>query len=330
MPRSCWKKVAESSEECEIGKMNTGRSLLSIIALSIIFLGFTLPESRAIAEQMMVLEDAKARIFFEPGVNQGAEEVSQIFPVIKTQTENLFKWRYSERASIVLINNRQRFLRYADHPITVAFADPANNTIVMDFSKIATKPFSLETTLTHEFCHLLLHRHLPDIPRWLDEGLCQWASGGLDEIMYDRKRASLNQAALSGRLIDFESIEHRFPRSEQARILAYEQSKNFVTYLDRRFGTNKLRALLVEMKTGTSVYEAISKTFDTPYEKLEREWAKTIGNDLAWLTYLSTHIDIFLFVGAAMVTVFGFIKFLWKKRYYRDEFWDDDDDEFDF
>ena len=276
--------------------MNSSRRVV-VLSLAIMVLFSPFSNGPAAAKHMMVLEDAKVRIVFEPGVNQGAEEVSRIFPGIKERTESLFRWRYSLRASIVLINNRERFLQYADHPITVAFADPANDTVVLDFSTTSSKPFSLETTLAHEFCHLLLHRHLPDIPRWLDEGLCQWASGGLDEIMFDRGRSVLNQAAITGRFLDFDRLENRFPRSEYMRVLAYEQSKNFVTYLDRRFGTEKLRAVLEEMKNGATVYEAAAKIYDTPFETLEKDWMESIRNDWAWLTYLSTHFDIFLFVG---------------------------------
>ena len=316
------------------GKMNAGRCVF-VFSLAIMAVFSLFSDGPAAADHMMVLEEAKARIIFEPGVNQGAEEVAKIFPEIKERTESLFKWRYSLRASIVLINNRERFLQYADHPITVAFADPANNTVVLDFSTTSSKPFSLETTLAHEFCHLLLHRHLPDIPRWLDEGLCQWASGGLDEIMFDRGRSVLNQAAITGRFLDFGRLENRFPRAENTRVLAYEQSKNFVTYLDRRFGTEKLRAVLEEMKNGTTVYEAAAKIYGTPFEALEKDWMESLRSDWTWLTYLSTHFDIFLFVGGALITVVGFFKFLRRKRRYRDEYWDDDeeeeeDDYFDF
>ena len=32
-------------------------------------------------------------------------------------------------------------------------------------------------TLTHEFCHLLVHAIAPRVPRWLDEGLAERAEG---------------------------------------------------------------------------------------------------------------------------------------------------------
>jgi hypothetical protein len=100
---------------------------------------------------------------------------------------------YDQKPLIVMINNRNRFLQTTDHPLTIAYAIPKRNLIVIDYSRVVTTPFSLETTLTHEFCHLLLHEHIPNIPRWLDEGLCQWASGGVDEIIYNLRQSQLNQ-----------------------------------------------------------------------------------------------------------------------------------------
>ena len=91
----------------------------------------------------------------------------------------------------------------AGDPLVVAFAVPQRNLIVIDYSKMITHPLSLETTLKHELCHILLHEHIKTeiLPRWLDEGLCQWASGGIGEIIMDQKRSRLNRAAFSREFI---------------------------------------------------------------------------------------------------------------------------------
>jgi hypothetical protein len=276
------------------------------------------------AERSEMLETSEVIVLFEPGVGRGAENVAEIYTDIKIKTQDLFGWTYNQKPFIVLINNRDRFLKTADHPITVAYAIPARNLIVIDHSRVVTTPFSLATTLTHEFCHLLLHDYIPNIPRWLDEGLCQWASGGFDEIIYNLRQSTLNQVSIAGNFIPFENLSSGFPRSEQERILAYEQSKSFITYLVRHFGEDKLLELLDRMARKESVENAFHTVYRTHLDQMEISWQESIRKNLTWFTYLSNHMYEILFVAGAMLTVIGFFRLIWKKRQYKD---DDDFDE---
>lgn len=291
--------------------------LISIMML------FSILPGQVRAERPEVLETNDVIILFDPGIGDGAENVAKIFTDIKAKTETLFGWTYNQKPFIVLINNRERFLRTADHPITIAYAVPNRNLIAIDYSKVVTTPFSLESTLTHEFCHLLLHDHISNIPRWLDEGLCQWASGGFDEIIYNLRQSALNQASMTGNFIPFESLSSGFPRSEQARILAYEQSKNFVTYLVRHFGEHKLLEFLNQMARGEIFREAFYNVYRTSLDQMELSWKESIRKDLTWFTYLSNHLYELLFVAAAFLTIIGFLKLIRKKHQYKDDDFDE-------
>ncbi len=275
------------------------------------------------AERSEVVETSEVIVMFEPGVGRGAENVAEIYAEIKTKTQNLFRWTYDRKPFIVLINNRERFLKTADHPITIAYAVPERNLIVIDYSRVVTTPFSLDTTLTHEFCHLLLHDHILNIPRWLDEGLCQWASGGFDEIIYNLRQPALNQAVIGGNFIPFETLVSGFPGSEQDRILAYEQSKSFITYLVRHFGEDKLFELLDRMARKESIEKAFNAVYRTRLDQMEISWQESIRKNLTWFTYLSNHLYELLFVAGALLTVIGFFRLIWKKHQYKDDDFDE-------
>jgi hypothetical protein len=296
---------------------NTFFILISIMVL------FSILPGQLRAERPEVLEKNDVIILFDPGIGDGAENVAKIFTDIKAKTETLFGWTYNQKPFIVLINNRERFLKTADHPITIAYAVPNRNLIAIDYSKVVTTPFSLESTLTHEFCHLLLHDHISNIPRWLDEGLCQWASGGFDEIIYNLRQPALNQASMTGNFIPFESLGSGFPRSEQARILAYEQSKSFVTYLVRHFGEHKLLDFLDQMAGGEIFGDAFYNVYRTSLDQMELSWKESIRKDLTWFTYLSNHLYELLFVAAAFLTIIGFLKLIRKKHQYKDDDFDE-------
>jgi hypothetical protein len=49
-----------------------------------------------------------------------------------------------------------------------------------------TYPFTLTVTLKHELCHLFLHYLIGggELPRWFNEGIAQWTSGGIAELMF--------------------------------------------------------------------------------------------------------------------------------------------------
>jgi hypothetical protein len=96
-----------------------------------------------------------------------------MFPHLKANLEREIGWDLNLIPSVLLMKNRKLFQRMAESPLTVAFAVPARNLIVIDYTRMLVRPFSLEITLKHELCHLLLHHHIRghDFPRWLDEGV---------------------------------------------------------------------------------------------------------------------------------------------------------------
>jgi hypothetical protein len=292
------------------------------VLISILVLFLILPV-QVRSERSEILETSEVIVLFEPGIGRGAENVAEIYSEIKSKTQRLFGLTYAQKPLIVLINNRDRFLQTADHPITIAYAVPNRNLIVIDYSRVVNTPFSLETTLTHEFCHLLLHDHIPNIPRWLDEGLCQWASGGVDEIIYNLRQSQLNQASITGNFIPFESLDSGFPRSDQARILAYEQSRSFITYLARHFGEDKILELLDRMIHGEVIEEAFYNVYQIQFNQMEILWKQSFRKNLAWLTYLSIHLYEILFVVGALLTVIGFFKLIRKKHNYKDDDFDE-------
>lgn len=76
---------------------------------------------------------------------------------------------------MLLIKDGKTFHRIAKNSLIVAIAIPEQYLIVIDYSKVHIHPFTLEVTLKHDVCHLLLHHHIPgdNLPKWLDEGISQ-------------------------------------------------------------------------------------------------------------------------------------------------------------
>ncbi len=102
-------------------------------------------------------------------------------------------------------------------------------------------PNALGATLRHEIAHVALARHAPGLPRWLDEGLAQWAAG---RRLGPAERGALEAAARAGELPPLEEIARAFPARHDEADLAYAASLVFVEALVREFGEPRLRAFV--------------------------------------------------------------------------------------
>ena len=293
--------------------------MVKCIRLLILFFLLTLPLS-LFAAPSSVMETSDLVVVYDEGLKPAAQRVLSAYPSIKQTLESTFQWPVNFRPSVVLINNQKEFQQLAGHELVVAYALPGKNVVVIDYSKMNTSPFTLVTIVKHELCHLLLHHHIKsdNLPRWLDEGICQWISDGLADILMDTRRTRLPAAILSGNYFDLAKLAHRFPRDENGLVLAYEQSKSVVEYLNRQYGPQGMRDLLGLLRQGVDIESAFEKQFAISFEKFEDQWRNHLKESISWFTYLSIHLYEILFVSAALLTILGFIRSLLRKRVYEE------------
>jgi len=282
---------------------------------------FILSSNCVYAQQYHVLENSDVKILFEAPLAPAAKEVADVYPQVKAALESTFGWDLNFRPSVLLITDREHFKNMAISPLIVAFAVPNSNLMVIDCTKIASHPYSIENTLKHELCHLLLHYHIPGgaLPRWLDEGVCQWVSDWIGDIIMDQKRSYLNKAALRGSFLSLRSLHYGFPSGKEYILLAYEESKSFVAYILREFGKEGVLRVLDHMKKGKNVEDAFFSALSTPLVDLEIQWRSSIRKKTTWFTYLSYYLYEILFALMALISIYAFIKIMLKKRAYMAE-----------
>ena len=296
------------------------RWLRGFILFSIILMAVPLH-----AKDTRLLTGNGIRVLFKEPLEPVAQELVRIYPEVRKELETTFGWDLSLTPTILITRDTHQFRHWADSPLTVAFAVPEKDWVVIDNSRMTSHPFSLGDTFKHELCHLLLHYHIQStpLPCWLDEGVAQWASDGARDIVLGKKHAILNRTAMSGHFIPLASLSRDFPRSDDQLILAYEESKSFVDYLIGTSGKAGLRNLLDRMKQGQSVEEAVLETYGESLRDLERKWHRDLRTRMTWFTQLSYHLYEILFALAALATIFGAIRVLMKKRRRMREYADD-------
>lgn len=273
------------------------------------------------AEKIPVIQQKDVVVAFEEPLRAAAEESAAIYPIVKKDLEKTLGWRVDFRPTIMLIKESKTFQRMAGSNLIVAFAVPQRNLIMIDYSKMKTDPFTIELTIKHELCHLLLHNHLKNenLPRWFGEGIAQWVSGGMSEIIMHQKRSPLNEATLVGKYIKIRSLTERFPRDGKDIFLAYEESKSLVEYIIGKFGIGGILMILKHLKEGNEMDVAVLKALSISLDELEGEWHNHLKKSITWFTYLSNNLYEILFFLAALIMIYGFIRRLRIKRAYMDE-----------
>ncbi|MBI5102158.1 MAG: hypothetical protein HZB33_10035 [Nitrospirae bacterium] len=292
----------------------TGRSILFTLA---VFLGSCAGPSAA----TQALREEKVIVRFA-GLNENAaREVLALYPLVRTSLMKDLGWSSDMRPEIVLVKDRAAFRKFSGSEHISAFAVSGKDLIVVDYSKMGGRPFTLETTLKHELCHLELHRHITDtrLPRWLDEGICQWVTGGAAEILTAGGRSLLTEAALSDRFIGMQRLTDDFPSDGKGMLLAYEESKSIVEFIIKTYGDAGLRGILGHMHRGDDLENAVLKSLSISLNELEKRWRASLSEKASWPAYLRDNLYEALFLFAALITVCGFFRAVKKRREYKDD-----------
>ena len=140
--------------------------------------------------------------------------------------------------------------------------------------------------LRHEWAHLGLHDHLEGlrVPRWLDEGYAEWASGGFDASEAWRLRVLL----ATGRAPPLDSLSLDWPRDRPSASAAYLLSASAVLYLIEAGGGERGLSLFFERWRASGSYEAaLRRTYGVTSGQLEEDWKEWVKDRYGWLLVVS-------------------------------------------
>ncbi len=253
---------------------------------------------------------------FPSSLRSGAEEVLRLFPSVCRELEDHLGFEVDFHSTVVLVADSIEFQRMTGSSMVVALAVPRRQTILIDRPRSISHPHRLHALLKHELCHLLLHDRIRGgrLPRWLDEGVAQWVSGGFAEVVLPRRGSALDEAVLSGRIIPLKALSRGFYGEDRSVLLAYEQSLSLVQFIVDRYGTGGLLSLLNGLARGESFEAALSENLSLTTASLEEAWHEDLKGKAAWTVFLIGHLyQILFFFGAAILTV-GFVRHIRKKR----------------
>ena len=128
--------------------------------------------------------------------------------------------------------------------------------------------------MTHEAVHVMVHEALDTpylkMPAWLNEGLA----------MYFEPRKRHNVALVSVAVRSGEAPPLRYmysiPGQPGAVRLFYAQARNVVTYMIDALGSDRMTALLRELRSGSEIDEAVQSAYGVSLDELDEQWQSWI------------------------------------------------------
>jgi hypothetical protein len=261
-------------------------------------------------------------VVFDESGRGVAEDVAGAYPGLKAELEETLGWEADFHSGVTLVLLREEeFKKLAGAAPIVAFASSRENTIVVGLLRAVKDTSRFSAILKHELAHLYLAGHIGEenLPKWLNEGVSQWASGGISELLSVGHSTELEKATLLGKLMPLENLDKSFPRDDKRLRLAYEESLSIVEFIVDEYGHDGLRAVLGRMREGEDVRDAFRNGIGVDFEEIEKKWHNRLTIRHTLLTYLSNNIYTVLFVLAALITLYGFVRLVLRMRAYREE-----------
>ncbi len=266
-------------------------------------------------------KDNWVTIRYEKSLQVDAKDVAAMYQSVKRELERKLNRKIGFQPNIFILSASSFQKLVQGNNLITAFADPVNNTMVIDHSKVLGTPLDLKLTIKHELCHLLLHDYIQkdNLPKWLNEGVSQWVSEGMADIInFDRDKVLKNAVLFKG-ILPLKDISAHFPRSPDLFKLSYEQSRSVVEYIDDTFGTDKLLDILNELQKGQGIAGAVHTSLGIKINELENAWHRHIQRKYTWFRYVSDNIYWLIFFAGAVITILGYLHLRMRMKKYADE-----------
>jgi hypothetical protein len=277
------------------------------------------------AENHIFFQDENLIVIGDSRLEPEAAYLVQSYPEARSDLEKTLGWELLSRPRVYLTGNREEFERISGSPFVSALAIPSEHIILVYITPATSKPYVLNETFRHELCHLLLHDHIkePNLPRWLDEGVCQWISGTLGEILRG-EGAAADRVETAGRFIPLNRLAVSFPRDGESLFLAYEEGRSFVEFVAGHYGRDGVVRILKRLGEADSdekdpIEAAVAGALGKSFREVQEEWIEDMGRRRAWLVWTAQHMYEIVFFGAAVLSVAGFVRMKVRKGRLGDE-----------
>lgn len=131
-------------------------------------------------------------------------------------------------------------------------------------------------TAGHEIIHILVDRagagRVGFVPSWLNEGLAEFGNPE-PSFSYD---VALEFAIETNQLLPVIHMQ-AMPGDPEKAIIFYGQSRSIVSYMVYVYGPDRMRQLMVTLKSGKRIDTAVEEVYGITLEELDTLWREAVG-----------------------------------------------------
>ena len=132
-------------------------------------------------------------------------------------------------------------------------------------------------TEAHELTHVLVGHLtfscLGFIPTWLNEGLAMYGEGGVQPA----EQSQFDQAKSANQLPSLRSLTGAFSAEATRATLSYTEAYSVVDFMIKTYGRDKMTSLLLDLKDGDTIDQALQAVYGFNTDGLENAWRTSIG-----------------------------------------------------
>jgi hypothetical protein len=164
-----------------------------------------------------------------------------------------------------------------------------------------------KSTEAHELTHVLVGHLtfscLGFIPTWLNEGLAMYGEGGPAAAEVNQ----FDQAKTANQLLALSSLAGAFSDEANRANLSYTEAYSVVNYLIQTYGRDKMTALLISLRNGNTIDQALQSAYGFDTNGLEDVWrasigaAPRVGTSNPTPVFTPTQVPTFVPIGAAPI-----------------------------
>jgi len=152
--------------------------------------------------------------------------------------------------------------------------------------------------IPHEFTHIVQYskflgsrvsniaNYINFPPIWYIEGSAEHQAGGIDPY----GEMVLRDAAINGNLIPLKYLNNFYWLSGPQVFLAYKQGFSAISFLEEKYGTEKLRELFNTIKDEYDFKKAFKESIGITLDEFDREWTENVRRQ--YYPYLEDRLNV--------------------------------------
>lgn len=233
-------------------------------------------------ERWRVIKAEGLRVLHEPGLEETARAVVEVFPEVRAHVHEGFELVVGHEQVVKLYTSMDhlQFSIYPSYEDSLGgWNEPGESIKIL--ARARTGKGELRILLGHEYGHVATFEMGPksnEMPWWVLEGVAELSA----ERYYggpERVDNLVRGWAAAGQIVEWERLADFRGEAQNHMIQVYKQGQHMLGYISQRFGRTKRNAWLRSMSAGATIDEASQQAFGLTFAALDAQWRESLTEE---------------------------------------------------